>query len=74
MCRSFTPRPSPPPSVCLPLPQARQYIAGYARAPARTVGSVILTDLASGRSWEGVDVAEVSQLGVGTEEGQKRAN
>lgn len=40
--------------------QARQFIAGYARAPASTVGSVVLTDLATGRSWEGVDVAEVS--------------
>jgi hypothetical protein len=39
--------------------QAREFIAGYARAPASTVGSVVLTDLASGRSWEGVDVAEV---------------
>ena len=60
MCLShtslLTPQPSP---VSLPLTQARQYIAGYARAPARTVGSVVLTDLASGRSWEGVDVAEV---------------
>ena len=41
--------------------QARQFIAGYARAPASTVGSVVLTDLASGRSWEGVDEAEVCQ-------------
>ncbi|KAL4423798.1 hypothetical protein ABPG75_001099 [Micractinium tetrahymenae] len=39
--------------------QARQYIAGYARAPASTVGSVVLTDLTTGRSWEGVDVAEI---------------
>ncbi|EFN52790.1 hypothetical protein CHLNCDRAFT_26436 [Chlorella variabilis] len=39
--------------------QARQFIAGYARAPASTVGSVVLTDLATGRSWEGVDVAEI---------------
>ena len=74
-----TPPPHPPPppphthtQLSLPLPQAREYIAGYARAPARTVGSVVLTDLASGRSWEGVDVAEVSQLevGVGADEGQ----
>ena len=34
-------------------------IDGYGRAPASTVGSVVLTDLASGRSWEGVDVATV---------------
>ncbi len=47
------------PSGCLPV-QARRYIAGYGRAPASTVGSVVLTDLASGASWEGVDVATVS--------------
>ncbi|KAL4446279.1 hypothetical protein ABPG77_003086 [Micractinium sp. CCAP 211/92] len=38
---------------------ARQFIAGYARGPASTVGSVVLTDLATGRSWEGVDIAEI---------------
>ncbi|PRW61253.1 septum formation MAF [Chlorella sorokiniana] len=39
--------------------EARRYIAGYGRAPASTVGSVVLTDLASGRNWEGVDVATI---------------
>lgn len=55
-------RTAPEPARLLAPPssaQARQFIAGYARAPASTVGSVVLTDLATGRSWEGVDVAEV---------------
>lgn len=44
-------------------------IDGYGRAPASTVGSVVLTDLASGRSWEGVDVSTVSEAAPG---GQRR--
>lgn len=48
---------------CVNCAQARQYITGYGRAPASTVGSVVLTDLGSGRSWEGVDVATVSWVG-----------
>jgi predicted house-cleaning NTP pyrophosphatase (Maf/HAM1 superfamily) len=39
--------------------EAREFVAGYARAPASTVGSVVCTDLRSGRRLEAVDVAEV---------------
>lgn len=39
--------------------QARRFIAGYARAPASTVGSVLCTDLETGRTVEGVDSCEV---------------
>lgn len=39
--------------------QARRYIRGYGRAHASTIGSVVCTDLATGRVAEGVDVAEV---------------
>ena len=53
LARAPTPPSPPPPS------QAREFIAGYARAPASTVGSVIVTNLADGRSCEGVDVTEV---------------
>jgi septum formation protein len=39
--------------------EARQFIAGYARAAASTVGSVVCTDLATGATFEGVDTAHI---------------
>lgn len=39
--------------------EAREFIAGYGRSPASTVGSVVCTDLASGRRVEGVDSTQV---------------
>uniref|UniRef100_A0A6V1TL15 Maf-like protein n=1 Tax=Heterosigma akashiwo TaxID=2829 RepID=A0A6V1TL15_HETAK len=41
------------------LEEARQFIEGYARAPPRTVGSAVLTDLATGRRLQGVDTATI---------------
>lgn len=37
----------------------RQYVGGYATAPAVTVGATVVTDVATGRRWEGADRAEV---------------
>lgn len=39
--------------------EAREFIAGYGRAPASTVGSVVCTCLRSGRRVETVDIATV---------------
>ncbi|CAI5474789.1 unnamed protein product [Closterium sp. Yama58-4] len=39
--------------------EAREFIRGYSRAPARTVGAVLVTNLNSGRQAAAVDVAEV---------------
>jgi septum formation protein len=39
--------------------EARAMVAGYARAPATTVGAVVAVDLASGRRAEGVDAVEI---------------
>ena len=39
--------------------EALEFIAGYGRAPASTVGSTVCTDLQTGRRWEGVDVATI---------------
>ncbi|KAG2494320.1 hypothetical protein HYH03_007673 [Edaphochlamys debaryana] len=39
--------------------EAHEYIEGYGRSPASTVGAVLATDLASGRSAEGVEVASI---------------
>ncbi|GAB4815115.1 hypothetical protein N2152v2_002161 [Parachlorella kessleri] len=39
--------------------EARQFIDGYGRSPAQTVGSVVVTDLDTGLSYEGVDVATI---------------
>jgi len=37
----------------------RAYLAGYGSSPAVTVGSTVVTDVATGRRWEGADRAEV---------------
>ncbi|KAK1868648.1 hypothetical protein I4F81_011132 [Pyropia yezoensis] len=37
----------------------REYVAGYATAPAVTIGATVVTDVATGRRWEGADRAEV---------------
>lgn len=37
--------------------EARTFIAGYGKAPARTVGSCVLTDAATGQQWAEVDTA-----------------
>lgn len=39
--------------------EARRFIAAYARAPASTIGSTVVTDLATGASWEGLDETEI---------------
>ena len=39
--------------------EARAFIAGYARSPAETVGSCVLTDAATGEQWAKVDRARV---------------
>ena len=39
--------------------EAREFIAGYGRSPAVTVGAVVCTNLASGQRVESVDIAEV---------------
>ncbi|CAI5465867.1 unnamed protein product [Closterium sp. Yama58-4] len=39
--------------------EAREFIRGYSRAPARTVGAVLVTNLNSGKQAAAVDVAEV---------------
>eukprot|EP00898_Chlorokybus_atmophyticus_P001343 jgi/Chlat1/2209/Chrsp17S00164 len=39
--------------------EARRFIAGYARSPARTVGSVVVTNLGNGLRAEGIDTAEI---------------
>ncbi|GAB0496535.1 hypothetical protein MMPV_007848 [Pyropia vietnamensis] len=37
----------------------REYVTGYASAPAVTIGATVVTDVATGRRWEGADRAEV---------------
>jgi len=39
--------------------ECRQFMRAYAQAPCSTVGSVVLVDLATGASVEGVDVATI---------------
>ncbi len=39
--------------------EARRFISGYARSPASTVGSIVCTDLSTGKTVEGVDVATI---------------
>jgi septum formation protein len=39
--------------------EAREFITGYARAHASTVGSVVVTDLRTGATFEGVDTAHI---------------
>jgi len=39
--------------------EARTFIEGYNRAPARTVGSIIITNVKTGERFESVDTAEV---------------
>ncbi|GJP51832.1 hypothetical protein CLOM_g10963 [Closterium sp. NIES-68] len=39
--------------------EAREFIRGYSRSPARTVGAVLVSNLNSGRQAEAVDIAEV---------------
>jgi septum formation protein len=39
--------------------EARSFIAGYARSPPSTVGSVVCTDLATGSRVQGVDTAHI---------------
>lgn len=39
--------------------ECRQFIRGYGQHPARTVGSVVCTNLSSGRSVESVDVSSI---------------
>ena len=40
--------------------EARRFIDGYGRSPASTVGSIVCTNLESGKRVETVDVATVS--------------
>lgn len=39
--------------------EARSFLRSYATAPATTVSSIVVVDVASKRKWEGVDEAEV---------------
>eukprot|EP00466_Bigelowiella_natans_P007967 jgi/Bigna1/144889/aug1.92_g19597 len=39
--------------------EARAFIKGYSRSPPQTVGSVVLTDVQSGRRWARVDTAKM---------------
>ncbi|BBN17130.1 hypothetical protein MPTK1_7g12230 [Marchantia polymorpha subsp. ruderalis] len=39
--------------------EARRFIEGYSRSPARTVGAVLVTNLSTGVSKGGVDTAEI---------------
>ena len=39
--------------------EAREFIAGYGRGPASTVGSTVCTDLATGLRSEGIDIATI---------------
>eukprot|EP00188_Purpureofilum_apyrenoidigerum_P003045 Plantae.Rhodophyta-Purpureofilum_apyrenoidigerum.ctg30895.p1 GENE.Plantae.Rhodophyta-Purpureofilum_apyrenoidigerum.ctg30895~~Plantae.Rhodophyta-Purpureofilum_apyrenoidigerum.ctg30895.p1 ORF type:complete len:230 (+),score=41.44 Plantae.Rhodophyta-Purpureofilum_apyrenoidigerum.ctg30895:68-691(+) len=39
--------------------EARRFIEGYGRAPARTVGSVVITNVKTGKRYEAVDTAEI---------------
>ncbi|KAJ8907959.1 hypothetical protein NDN08_008062 [Rhodosorus marinus] len=39
--------------------EARTFIEGYNRAPARTVGSIIITNVKTGERFESVDTAEI---------------
>mmetsp|Transcript_30020 Transcript_30020/g.48132 ORF Transcript_30020/g.48132 Transcript_30020/m.48132 type:complete len:260 (+) Transcript_30020:29-808(+) len=39
--------------------EARAFIKGYSRSPPQTVGSVVLTDVRSGRRWARVDTAKM---------------
>lgn len=39
--------------------QAREFLESYATGPATTVSSIVITDLDSGRRWDGVAEAEV---------------
>ena len=50
--------------------EAREFISGYGRSPASTVGSTICTDLATGRRSERLDVATIhfSPIPVATAE------
>ena len=39
--------------------EARKFIAGYAKAPPKTVGSCVVTDCTSGQQWSALDVTQV---------------
>lgn len=39
--------------------EAREFIAGYARSPAHTIGSVVCTNLSNGKTYEEVDAATI---------------
>ncbi|GAB5355564.1 hypothetical protein AAMO2058_000216300 [Amorphochlora amoebiformis] len=39
--------------------EARMFIRGYGRSPAETVGSVVVTDVMSGKQWRRVDRAKI---------------
>mmetsp|Transcript_15214 Transcript_15214/g.27372 ORF Transcript_15214/g.27372 Transcript_15214/m.27372 type:complete len:262 (+) Transcript_15214:18-803(+) len=39
--------------------QAREFIRGYGRSPPQTVGSVVVTDVRSGKRWHRVDTAKI---------------
>ncbi|OAE22777.1 hypothetical protein AXG93_2035s1610 [Marchantia polymorpha subsp. ruderalis] len=44
--------------------EARRFIEGYSRSPARTVGAVLVTNLSTGVSKGGVDTAEIEEGSV----------
>lgn len=39
--------------------ECREFISGYGRSPASTVGSTVCTDLATGKRCEGLDIATI---------------